>query len=77
MSSNIFNRFTTIYSYYQGKSRLGTLTHKKNAAVVALTEVKKEDDSKLKTLQENAKVQFNENVERKWGGGIMGLKTQV
>jgi len=60
----------------KGKSRLGTLVGKKNTAVVAITEVKKEDESKLKTLQENAKAQFND-PERKWGGGIMGLKTQA
>ena len=61
----------------KGKSRLGTLTHKKTCSVVALTAVNNEDESKLKTLAENCRVQFNENVERKWGGGIMGLKTQA
>ena len=61
----------------KGKSRLGTLTHKKTCAVVALTAVNKEDEGKLKTLADNCKAQFNDNVERKWGGGIMGLKTQA
>jgi large subunit ribosomal protein L7Ae len=65
------------FAIVKGKSRLGTLTHKKTCAVVALTSVHKEDDNKLKTLSENFKAQFNENVERKWGGGIMGLKTQA
>lgn len=65
------------YAIVKGKSRLGTLTHKKNAAVVALTAVHKEDEGKLKTLGENFHQQFNEHVERKWGGGIMGLKTQA
>lgn len=60
----------------KGKSRLGVLTHKKNAAVIALTTVKKEDEGKLKTLQDNFMAQFNDNVEKKWGGGLMGLKTQ-
>jgi len=59
----------------KGKSRLGTLVHKKNCAVVALTSVKPEDNNKLATLQQNARAQFNQNVVRKWGGGIMGLKT--
>ena len=59
----------------KGKSRLGTLVHKKNCAVVALTAVNKEDASKLSTLQANMKAQFNETVVRKWGGGQMGLKT--
>jgi large subunit ribosomal protein L7Ae len=65
------------YAIIKGKARLGTLTNKKTCSVVALTRVNKEDESKLKTLQENFKAQFNDVVERKWGGGIMGLKTQA
>ena len=61
----------------KGKSRLGTLTHKKTCSVVCLTAVNKEDESKLKTITDNARAQFNDVVERKWGGGIMGLKTQA
>lgn len=45
--------------------------------MVALTRVNKDDDAKLKSLQETFHSQFNETVERKWGGGIMGLKTQA
>ena len=65
------------YAIVKGKSRLGVLTHKKNSACVALTAVNKDDESKLKSLQENFRIQFNEHVEKKWGGGIMGLKTQA
>ena len=65
------------FAIVKGKSRLGTLTHKKTTSVVAITSVHKEDEGKLKTLQENFKSQFNELPERKWGGGIMGLKTQA
>ena len=61
----------------KGKARLGTLTNKKNAAVVALTKVNKEDENKLRVLSDNFKAQFNDNPERRWGGGIMGLKTQA
>ncbi|CAM9226190.1 unnamed protein product [Choristocarpus tenellus] len=64
------------YCIIKGKGRLGTLVHQKNAAVVCLTAVHKEDDGKLKTLQSNFRAQFNEGFQRKWGGGIMGLKTQ-
>jgi large subunit ribosomal protein L7Ae len=60
----------------KSKSRLGALVHKKNAAVVALTEVNKEDENKLSTLADNFKAQYSV-AERKWGGGIMGLKTQA
>jgi large subunit ribosomal protein L7Ae len=65
------------FAIVKGKARLGTLTNKKNASVVALTKVNKEDESKLATLSENFTAQFNEQVERKWGGGVMGLKTQA
>lgn len=58
------------------QARLGTLVHQKNAAVLCLTAVNKEDESKLSTLKSNFNAQFNEGFQRKWGGGIMGLKTQ-
>jgi large subunit ribosomal protein L7Ae len=65
------------FAIVRGKARLGTLTHKKTSAVVALTKVNKEDESRLKSLSDNFKAQFNDNVERRWGGGVMGLKTQA
>jgi len=65
------------FAIVRGKARLGVLTDKNTTAVVALTSVNKEDEGKLKTLQDNFHTQFNDNVERKWGGGIMGLKTQA
>lgn len=65
------------YAIVKGKSRLGTLVHKKNCAVVALTAVNAEDSTQLGKLQENFKAQFNNNVVRKWGGGHMGLKTEA
>ncbi len=61
----------------KGKSRLGVLTGKKNAAVVALTAVNKEDTTELNTLRTNFKAQFNQAVEKKWGGGVLGLKTNA
>ena len=65
------------FAIVKGKARLGTMTNKKNSAVLAMTKVNKEDESKLKTLQENFKTQFNDAPERRWGGGLMGLKTQA
>ena len=65
------------YAIVKGKSRLGTLVHKKNCAVVALTSVNAEDKVQLGKLQENFRTQFNNNVVRKWGGGKMGLKTEA
>lgn len=65
------------FAIVKGKSRLGTLTHKKTCSVVALTDINKEDEGSVKTLSENFRTQFNQSVVRKWGGGKMGLKTQA
>ena len=70
-------KFDIPFAIVKGKARLGVLTHKKNCAVCAITSVNKEDDHKLASLADNFKTQFNETVERKWGGGLMGLKTQA
>merc|ERR1719223_1017073 len=61
------------------KARLGALVHQKVAACVALTGVGKEDESQLRLLSDLAKEKFNDNSDlvRKWGGGVMGLKTQA
>jgi large subunit ribosomal protein L7Ae len=60
----------------KNKARLGTLVHKKNAAVVCLTTVNKEDKAKLEKMASTCTALFNDKPVRKWGGGIMGLKTQ-
>ena len=61
------------------KARLGALVHQKNAAVVALTGVDKEDSAQLDLLKNLAMEKYNNNKDllRKWGGGVMGLKTQA
>jgi large subunit ribosomal protein L7Ae len=71
-------KFQVPYCIVKGKSRLGQLVHKKNAAVVALTHVNKEDKAKFDSLAAAFKAKFTDDVatRRKWGGGIMGLKTQ-
>merc|ERR1711904_594955 len=65
------------YCIIKGKSRLGQLVHKKAASCVALTSVRKEDQNDLETLIKNFKAGFNQNMEsrRRWGGGIMGVKS--
>jgi large subunit ribosomal protein L7Ae len=62
----------------KSKARLGALVHKKNAAVVCLTSVRKEDKADLDTLAKTFKTQYNDNVavRRTWGGGVMGQKSQ-
>jgi len=65
------------YAIVKGKARLGTVVHKKNAAVLAFTEVKGEDKSELSSLIQAIKSGYTEKYEdskRKWGGGIMGAK---
>lgn len=66
------------FAIIKGKARLGKLVHKKTAAVVALTNVQQEDQKQLGTFRESYNTAFNENkdTQRKWGGGIMGIKSQ-
>ncbi len=61
------------------KARLGALVHQKTAADVALTGVEKEESKQLDLLKDLALEKYNNNKDllRKWGGGIMGLKTQA
>ncbi|KAK4928830.1 60S ribosomal protein L8 [Elasticomyces elasticus] len=65
------------YAIIKGKARLGTVVHKKTAAVVALTEVKADDKNELSKLVSTINEGFNAKYEehrRHWGGGIMGQK---
>ena len=61
------------------KARLGALCSMKTAAAVALTSVAKEDQPQLELLANLAMEKYNDNPDliRKWGGGVMGLKTQA
>eukprot|EP00403_Amphidinium_massartii_P015119 CAMPEP_0178433160 /NCGR_PEP_ID=MMETSP0689_2-20121128/32761_1 /TAXON_ID=160604 /ORGANISM="Amphidinium massartii, Strain CS-259" /LENGTH=246 /DNA_ID=CAMNT_0020055177 /DNA_START=927 /DNA_END=1663 /DNA_ORIENTATION=- len=65
------------YCIIKGKARLGTLIGKKTASCVCFTNVRKEDQHELDQLVNTMKANFNDNAEirRKWGGGIMGLKS--
>jgi large subunit ribosomal protein L7Ae len=49
------------YCFVHGKARLGQLVHQKNAAVVALTEVRKEDEGDLNNLATAFRTNFNDN----------------
>merc|ERR1711865_208954 len=66
------------YCVIKGKSRLGQLVHKKTTSCIALTSVRKEDSGDLESLITAFKGQYNDNLEgrRRWGGGIMGVKSQ-
>ncbi|KAK7456372.1 60S ribosomal protein L8 [Stygiomarasmius scandens] len=66
------------YVIVKGKARLGTVVHKKTAAVLALQDVKSEDQRELATLVSAAKANFTDKYEehrRQWGGGIRGNKS--
>lgn len=67
------------YCFVKGKSKLGQLVHQKNAAVVALTEVRKEDEGDLGNLANAFRTNFNENVDiRKQGREpIRGNRSQI
>ncbi|OAT03568.1 hypothetical protein BDBG_16076 [Blastomyces gilchristii SLH14081] len=65
------------YAIIKGKARLGTVVHKKTAAVLALTEVRAEDKTELSKLVSAIKEGYSDKYEeskRRWGGGIMGAK---
>ncbi|KAL9612565.1 MAG: hypothetical protein Q9167_002862 [Letrouitia subvulpina] len=65
------------YAIVKGKARLGTVVHKKTAAVLAISEVRSEDKSELSKLVSTIKEGYSEKYEeakRHWGGGIMGAK---
>ncbi|KAJ3014306.1 UNVERIFIED_CONTAM: 60S ribosomal protein L8B, partial [Siphonaria sp. JEL0065] len=66
------------YAIVKGKSRLGTVVHKKTATAVAITDVKAEDKHELAALVSAIKTNFqekNEETRKQWGGGIMGRKS--
>lgn len=68
------------YAIIKGKARLGTVVHKKTAAVLAITEVRSEDKSELSKLITAVKEGYLDKYEeskRHWGGGIMGAKANA
>jgi len=64
------------YVIVKGKARLGHIVYKKTAAVLAITDVKKEDSAKLDQLISNFRLQYNDDASarKKWGGGLVGIK---
>ncbi|KAA0055140.1 hypothetical protein IC582_022067 [Cucumis melo] len=68
------------YCIVKGKARLGSIVHKKTASVLCLTTVKNEDKLEFSRILEAIKANFNDKYEeyrKKWGGGIMGSKSQA
>merc|ERR1712008_78059 len=67
------------FMFVKDKARMGALVHMKTTSVLAFTGVNKGDNKQLGILKDLALEKFNNNTDlmRKWGGGIMGLKTQA
>ncbi|KAL2505429.1 60S ribosomal protein L7a-2 [Abeliophyllum distichum] len=68
------------YCIVKGKARLGTIVHKKTATVLCLTSVKNEDRLEFSKVLEAIKANFNDKYDetrKKWGGGVMGSKSQA
>merc|ERR1712216_58542 len=68
------------YCIVKGKARLGAVVHKKTATALALTAIKNEDKMEFSKLVEAIKGSYNDRfaeANRKWGGGIMGVKSQA
>ncbi|TXG48261.1 hypothetical protein EZV62_027555 [Acer yangbiense] len=70
------------YCIVKGKSRLGSIVHQKTASASALclTTVKNEDKLEFSKILEAIKANFNDKYDeyrKKWGGGIMGSKSQA
>ncbi|KAL6952986.1 hypothetical protein U1Q18_041396 [Sarracenia purpurea var. burkii] len=68
------------YCIVKGKARLGTIVHKKTSSVLCLTTVKNEDKMEFSKILEAIKANFNDKYDenrKKWGGGIMGSKSQA
>jgi len=70
--------FPRRYCIVKDKARLGTVVNQKTCACACLVSVRKEDQHALDQLRSNFKAMYNDVTahQRKWGGGIMGLKTQ-
>ncbi|KAG6402871.1 hypothetical protein SASPL_135085 [Salvia splendens] len=68
------------YCIVRGKARLGSIVHKKTASVLCLTSVKNEDKMEFSKILEAIKANFNDKYDetrKKWGGGVMGSKSQA
>jgi len=67
------------YCIVKSKSRLGEVVHQKTATALAVTGVRNEDSGAFAKLVDSIKANFNERYEdlrKRWGGGIMGIKSQ-
>lgn len=67
------------YCIIKSSARLGTTVNQRTACAVAFTTLRPEDKSEFSKIVENCKSSFTEryeDVRKRWGGGIMGIKSQ-
>jgi len=68
------------YCIVKSKARLGSVVHLKTATALAVTAVRPEDEPTLAKLTDAIRTNFNsryDEIRKKWGGGVLGTKTQA
>jgi len=68
------------YCFVKGKARLGQVVNKKTATALVLTGVRPEDKQAFTQLVTVVRSQYNDqyaDMRKRWGGGIMGKKSQA
>jgi len=68
------------YCIVKGKSRLGTVVHKKTATALAIVDHAPEDKQELASLVSAIQSNYNDKfaaTRKEWGGGIMGFKSKA
>lgn len=67
------------YCFVKGKEALGRLIHQKTATVVALTDVRKEDEGEVNNLAAAFRTHFNQNkdLQKQLGGFKRGAKSEI
>jgi large subunit ribosomal protein L7Ae len=68
------------YAIVKDKARLGETIHQKTATVVAITEVRSEDEGTLKNLIKSVNARFiarTDLIRRQWGGLQMSLRSRA
>merc|ERR1712146_553075 len=66
------------YCIVKGKARLGQVVHKKTATCLCITAIRNEDRHEFSQLVTATRASFNDKadeIRKKWGGGIMGVKS--